>query len=282
MEHLTHHLLPGVKRTRLVVRGGALAAVRREPPDALGTVVLVPGYTGSKEDFGLLTPLLAEQGWRTVALDQRGQHESAGPDDDAAYSTHALGADLLEVARSLPGPVHLVGHSFGGLVCRAALLARPQMFASLTLMSSGPGALGGPRAEVMALLRPTLLAGGLAGVYDASEQLAATAPADPRRPAVPQSARDFLRMRFLAASPAGLLAMGDALLGEPDRVDELAAAGVPVLVVHGEDDDAWSPEAQQGMAGRLGAAYEVVPGTAHSPAAEDPETTAKALLTFLG
>ena len=36
------------------------------------------------------------------------------------------------------------------------------------------------------------------------------------------------------------------------------------------------------MAQRLGAAHEVVAGAVHSPAVEQPEATAKALLAFWG
>jgi pimeloyl-ACP methyl ester carboxylesterase len=74
--------------------------------------------------------------------------------------------------------------------------------------------------------------------------------------------------------------MADALTGEPDRVDELRATGVPVLVQHGAGDDAWLPEVQADMAARLGAAHDVVPDAQHSPAVENAAATAKGLLTF--
>jgi hypothetical protein len=48
-------------------------------------------------------------------------------DDPSAYTVEALGRDLLAVVDELrEGPVHLVGHSFGGLVARAAVLRRPR------------------------------------------------------------------------------------------------------------------------------------------------------------
>src|SRR4030095_4604727 len=68
---------------------------------ALGTVLLVAGYTGSKEDFAPLLAPLAEAGHRVVAIDQRGQYESPGPDDPAAYSVAELAADVVAVARVL-------------------------------------------------------------------------------------------------------------------------------------------------------------------------------------
>jgi pimeloyl-ACP methyl ester carboxylesterase len=55
---------------------------------------------------------------------------------------------------------------------------------------------------------------------------------------------------------------------------------MPVLVLYGENDDAWAPEEQALMAERLGARRVVIPGAAHSPAVEAPETTASALTTF--
>jgi pimeloyl-ACP methyl ester carboxylesterase len=267
----------GARRTSYDIPGGPLAAVELAPAGARGTVLLVPGFTGSKEDFGPLLPALAAGGWRAVALDQRGQYASAGPADPGAYAVAALAEDLLAVrARLGDGPVHLLGHSFGGLVARAAVVARPSDWRSLVLLGSGPGALPGVRAEQMAFLQPLLEAGGLAAVLEAME---ATQVPDPLR-APTAEVRAFLRRRFLASSADGLLAMGEALLAEPDRVTELAATGVPVLVAHGAADDAWPPATQHEMAGRLGASYAVVPASWHSPAAENPAGTAEVLLPF--
>jgi pimeloyl-ACP methyl ester carboxylesterase len=74
--------------------------------------------------------------------------------------------------------------------------------------------------------------------------------------------------------------MGDALLTEPDRVDELRAAGLPLLVSHGEHDDAWLPVTQRKMAERLGSRHEVIAGAVHSPAVEAPAETVEVLASF--
>lgn len=55
---------------------------------------------------------------------------------------------------------------------------------------------------------------------------------------------------------------------------------MPVLVTHGDDDDAWPPSVQRKMARRLGAEYVVIPDAAHSPAVENPAATVRALLRF--
>lgn len=255
---------------------GPIAALSCGPDDG-PPVLLVPGFTGSKEDFGPLFAPLSTAGIHTVAIDLPGQYQSPGPGEPAGYSTAALADRVRSVAAELGRRVHLLGHSFGGLVCRAAALDAPGSFTSLTLLDSGPGALSGPRAERIQLLRPYLPQLGVAGVYEASETLAA---AEPGYVAPPAALAAFLRTRFLAGSAAMLLGMGEALLAEPDRVDELAASGVPVLVLYGADDDAWPPAVQQDMARRLRAPHAEIPGAAHSPAVENPSATAAALLEF--
>jgi pimeloyl-ACP methyl ester carboxylesterase len=114
---------------------------------------------------------------------------------------------------------------------------------------------------------PPLLAHGTATLVAAMDQLNA---ADAAWLALDAPVQAFLRERMLAASPQALIGMADALTGEPDRVEELRATGLPVLVLHGAADDAWTPEQQAEMARRLGSAYAVVPRAAHSPAVEAP------------
>src|SRR5690349_5293226 len=72
-----------------------------------GVALLLPGFTGSKEDFNPLHVPLAERGYRTVAVDGRGQYESDGPEhDEAAYAQEELARDLLAQAEALGAPGH--------------------------------------------------------------------------------------------------------------------------------------------------------------------------------
>src|SRR3954465_13990004 len=167
-----HRTFPG--------RAGPLAALDTGGEAVRGTALLVAGYTGSKEDFAPVLAPLADAGYRVVAIDQRGQYESPRPGDPSASSVEELGADVLAVARILRGetgdPLHLLGHSFGGLVTRAAVLAEPGTFSSFTLLGSGPSALTGGRAELLDHLGPLLDAGGVQLVHETLEQVAMPDP----------------------------------------------------------------------------------------------------------
>jgi pimeloyl-ACP methyl ester carboxylesterase len=171
----------------------------------------------------------------------------------------------------------VVGHSLGGVMARYAALARPELFRSLTLLCSGPRALSGPPADRVALQLGALEQFDLEKIAELREQADAGSH-DP-----PHITR-FLRARFTANSKAALLAESRYLLAATDRIDDLAAVlhefGLPTLVTHGTGDDAWPAEEQREMAERLRANYTVIAGSGHSPAVEDPDTTADVLCDF--
>jgi pimeloyl-ACP methyl ester carboxylesterase len=272
-------LAPGVRRADVDAGAGVLAALVAEPVGAPATrppALLVPGYTGSKEDFLPVLAPLAATGRQVVAIDLRGQYESAGPDDPAAYTLDALAKEVADLLAGLGPGAHLVGHSFGGLVTRRAVVAGARPL-SLTLLGSGPAALGGRRAEVVELMRPVLADGGLTAIADAA---AALDRDDPRMAGVGDDVRAFLHRRWVSGSPVALHVMGVELLDAVDESDELAGVGLPLLVCHGAGDDAWPPAVQEEMARRLGARYEVIPDALHSPACEAPVPTAELLAAF--
>jgi pimeloyl-ACP methyl ester carboxylesterase len=122
---VTAQLTPGsARRTTLAGSGQRIAALQTgrasDPP-----VVLLPGYTGSKEDFAPILDPLAGAGFFVTAIDLPGQYESPGLPDAADYTPDRLAAAVIEVADELGGSVRLLGHSFGGLVARAAVIAAP-------------------------------------------------------------------------------------------------------------------------------------------------------------
>jgi pimeloyl-ACP methyl ester carboxylesterase len=279
----------GVRPARVNTSRGTFAALEAVPVSGVcerDPALLVPGYTGSKEDFLAVLGQLADHGRQVFAIDMRGQYETPGADD---YSPAALAADVAAVIQAT-GASHLLGHSYGGLVTREALLRTRSQddIGSFTLMSSGPSALTGPRAEELRLMLTALgvadgsslpdreaLSAGIAGLW--REYLEPQAAAD----GIPAEIVAFLGRRMLGNDPFGLVQMARHLLSAPDRTSELARLDrFGMLVIYGEDDNSWSPDAQEAMARRLGARRICIPGASHSPAVEAPATTAIALTRF--
>ena len=245
-------------------------------------VVFVPGFTGSKEDFLPLLPRVAARGLRAVAYDQRGQFES--PHTTAPYDLRLFADDLRAVARSQAGSagaVHLVGHSFGGLVCSEVALDAAGDVASLTLMSTGPGALPPERHAMLEALISIVPHATPEQIWAAKLEFDRQAGAPP----LPADVAEFLERRWVASDPRSMAAIASILLTAADPTDRLRRVigpDLPAQVMYGTSDTtAWRIPDIADMATRLGVAAVPI-DAAHSPAVENPEATADALSRFIG
>ncbi|MFE6284684.1 alpha/beta fold hydrolase [Streptomyces sp. NPDC057877] len=278
---------PAARAYRLRTARGDFAVVDHPvAPGAepLGVALLLPGFTGSKEDFHLLHEPLAARGYRTVAVDGRGQFESDGPaDDETAYLRGELARDVLAQAEALApapdaGPLHLLGHSLGGQIARAAVLIDHCPFRSLTLVASGPAQISVSQQQRVKLLHDALAVLSMAEVWEAIQAMGP--PEEVGGPARGLGGRDHLRRRWLGHKRAQLVATGRQLCTEPDRVDELAGVPLPYHVLSGERDETWPVPLLDDMAVRLDARRTVVAGAEHSPNVDQPLATAEAVADF--
>lgn len=249
--------------------------------EAKGTVLMLPGFTGSKEDFTLLHEPLGARGYRTVAVDGRGQYETDGPEhDEARYAQAELARDVLAQVAALGTRVHLLGHSLGGQIARAAVLLDHATFVSLTLMSSGPARISDSQQQRVKLLRDALDTLTMAEVWKVIQAMGPPEEVGAPAPAHGPDEPERLRARWLGTRPAQLLATGRQLCTEPDRVGELAAVPLPFHVLSGAYDDTWPVPLLDEMAVRLDARRTVIDGAEHSPNTDRPEPTARALADF--
>lgn len=278
----------GTELQRWEVRGSERAVMHSGLDEAQDWVVLVPGFTGSKEDFIALPPLLAVHGVGLLTFDQIGQHESDGSEHPDDYALAMLAADLSalidEAARRYgrSDKPHLVGHSFGGLVAQQAVSTMVVQPRSLVLLCSGPGALPPERHGPLPVLVEALPATDLGTLWRLKGEADERARARSMRVAAPSpSVEAFLEQRWMANHPVQLREFGRILLEQPAMTDAVAAvvqAGLPTSVLWGEHDDAWPISMQQALAQALGAQAIEIAGVGHSPNAEQPDALVAALL----
>ncbi|WP_460774964.1 alpha/beta fold hydrolase [Microbacterium sp. GXF7504] len=264
----------GARLDTVAAPSGLLARLVAGPDDAQ-RVVLVPGATGSKEDFVLMLPILTAAGYRVEAYDLAGQYESAaaGPErltpPRPRYDHRLFVDDLVAVLEAGRTPAHVLGYSFAGLVAQQALAERPGLFASLTLLTTPPASgqvfrgvkrigrlsdAAGPRTAA------TLMLWGIRNNLNR---------VGPRRLA-------FVKSRFALTRRDSVDDIVAAMMDTPDVVDEVAASPIPKLVAASEHD-LWPVSQYRAYAARIGAEL-VVYETGHSPCETAPHQLCRDLL----
>lgn len=111
--------------------GNRIRAAHWPCPDAVGTVILMPGRTEYIEKYGRAAADLARRGYATVCIDWRGQgladraysDRMVGHVDDFAEFQHDLDAVLDWVrAKGMVTPLFLLAHSMGGCIGLRSLM----------------------------------------------------------------------------------------------------------------------------------------------------------------
>ena len=240
------------------------------PPEAARTAVCVHGLTRSGQDFEILAPALAADGWRVVCPDVAGRGGSDWLADPQAYTHAQYLADMtVLLARLATARVTWIGTSMGGLI-GMMLAAQPgSPIERLLLNDIGPSI---PKAALA--------------------RLAAYVGTDPRFPDIAAAERyvrevhapfgdlgddGWRRLTEISVTPADGLRLhydpriGDALRQDsPEDVDLWAiwdCITCPTLVLRGANSDLLQPDTVAEMS-RRGPRAEVIeiPGCGHAPA----------------
>ncbi len=104
-------------------------------PERGTPLVLGHGFSGSSHDFALQVAHLTHDR-PVISFDHRGHGLSTKTKDLASYSIEQLSDDLAQlIAIAANGPVHLLGHSMGGIVSLGVALRRPDLLKSLMVVA---------------------------------------------------------------------------------------------------------------------------------------------------
>ncbi len=266
----------GTERSWFDAPSGRLARIALGPVDG-PRVVLIPGATGSKEDFVLMLPLFAAAGFRVESYDLAGQYESAdaGPwnldPPRTHYDERLFVDDLLAFLDDGAGRAHVLGYSFAATVAELVLLERPDRFATLTLLSAPP--------EVGQAFRSVKRIGPISG-FTTPRQGAALMLWGIRNNLnkVPPGRLSFVRERFALTRRESVDDIIGLMMRTPDVRADLAATPVPKLVAVGEHD-LWPRELHQRFAREIGARFAAY-HTGHSPCETAPHQLVRDMMAL--
>ncbi|QTX06112.1 alpha/beta hydrolase [Agromyces archimandritae] len=271
-----HVFAPGTERTTVDAPSGPLAHVAAGPADG-PRVLLIPGATGSKEDFVLMMPVFVAAGYRVESYDLAGQYESdgAGPEHlvppRERYDEQLFLDDLFAVLGRGSAPAHVLGYSFAGTLAQLAMVSRPELFASLTLLSAPPEPgqafhgvkIIGPVSD----LAPAKVGAGLM-IWGIRRNFNRVRP----------GRIAFVRERFARTRRASVDDIIGLMMETPDLREAVRAVPVPKLVAVGEHD-LWPIESHAAFATAIGADLAVYP-TGHSPCETTPHQLTRDMLAL--
>ena len=303
-------VLPPWPGDHLAVRGGEVfvrftpwtGPVEGATGGAHERALYVHGLGGASTNWTDLAALLAVRfdGW---AVDLPGFGRSQPP-PRARYSIRGhvrAVVDVLEHITGLPGdgegrPVHLVGNSLGGLVSLLVAARRPDLVASLTLISPAMPVYRVPPAFSRALLLllvpgiPSLAARRIGGITPEESVRAMVRMCFGQPSAVPPERLEqaVQEMRERAEQPWADRALTHSMRGLITSYLKVGAANawraarsltMPTLVVWGSKDRLVDPALAPRLAATVpDARLLVMDGVGHVAMLEAPEPTARAVL----
>jgi pimeloyl-ACP methyl ester carboxylesterase len=269
----------------IAANGLEFSGLQWGPPDG-SRVLCLHGFPQRSTSWTGVASRLADTGAHVVAVDQRGYSPGARPPDVASYALAHLVADVVATIEALGGPVHLVGHDWGGVVGWQVAARRPDLLTGWTAVST-PNQLAlndvlagdpGQRARFGYILRfrqvgaaeQELLGSGgagLAAVYGGH--------VPPER--VAEDVAFFSAPGVLTAALNWYRAMS------PSDADGLGPVLVPTTYVWGSEDQAFGAEAATLTGTFVHAPYRFVAldGASHWLPDEAPDTLADAIASSL-
>lgn len=226
-------------------------------------LVLVHGFTGSRDDFADVTGELADLG-RLVLVDQRGHGGSSNP--GAGYDFAQLVTDLRAFFDAAGiERADLLGHSLGGMVALRFTLAHPDRVASLILMDTAAGPVP-PISQALGRMLDAVERFGMRRIVAGVETMTlAGEDLDIARIEGADRFRDRARAKLEAMDQAAFVTLAPLLSDHPSIAARLGEIRCPTTVLVGECDLPFLPTSEELARGIAGAELVRIPGAGHSP-----------------
>ena len=222
-------------------------------------------------------PALATH-YRVLTLDPPGHGRSGWPPPrfslaDTALATHRV-LDAFEVPTAV-----IIGSAWGGMVAVQLAASTPERIRGIAMINSPLDRWRGYQRTQMKTLTALL---GVAGPKPVEPLITGAMLSRHFRDEHPDQTRTFAAQLRGFDRRALYRAVRSVMLDRPSLLPLLPQLKVPVLAIAGGDDELWPvSQARQETATIPDLQFEVVPGTAHLSAYEDPITINRLLIDFL-
>jgi 3-oxoadipate enol-lactonase len=258
---------------RLTVNGVTLPVeVRGDGP----AVLFIHGYPFDRSIW--THQVAALEGWSRIAPDLRGMGQSDAP--DLGYNMETYAADLAALLDLLGvDEVVLVGLSMGGYVAFEFLRRWRHRVRGLVLVDTRAEADSPEGKRNRDAAAATAREQGAEAIAEAMLPKVLGASTLAGAPATVERVR-----AMMAATPVpGIIGALGAMRDRSDSTPMLPElAGIPVLVIVGDEDEVTPPAQARAMADAIpGASLVVIRSAGHLPTIERPVETTDALLAFL-
>ena len=256
------------------------------PKDAQA-VVFHHGWPLSSDDWDAQMMFFLNKGYRVIAHDRRGHGRSDQTDTGNEMDTYA--ADVIALAKhlDLKNAVH-IGHSTGGgEVARYVARAEPGRVAKAVLVGAVPPIMlktdanpGGLPKEVFDGFRQALLANRAQFFHDVAAGPFYGFNRDGAQVS-PATVENWWRQGMMGGAKAHYDCI--TAFSETDFTEDLKAIDVPVLILHGEDDQIVPIDDSARLAIKLVKDGKLItyPGLPHGMATTHAETINADLLAFI-
>lgn len=210
--------------------------------DGSPPLVLVHGFTGARSDFGSVRERLADHR-EVITVDNRGHGGTSNPEDASTYNFDQLVADLAGFLDEVTdGPVHLLGHSMGGMIAMRFALEHADRLDSLVLMDTSAAGPDMPiefTDEIAEMIFGPVREGGL----DAFRKWSSSRESPERDLFIATKGQDWLDRnedeRYAVLDPNVVLFMGPQVFGHKSVLDRLGSLAVPTTIIVGSNDVAF-------------------------------------------
>jgi len=248
------------------------------------TILMLHGGGQNRLSWKNTGQVLADEGFRVVAVDTRG-HGDSDRAPGADYAIETLTADVMHVLDAIGQPVVLIGASMGGLTgILAADLAGPNKVKKLVLVDVVPRFEKSGSARIRDFMFNHIH--GFGSLEEAADAVAAYLP-HRKKPRNPEGLKKNLRLRdgrwYWQWDPAFMTKPGDDPRLRTEKLEQAAInLKIPILLIRGKLSDVVSPDGVRDFLAKVPTAEFVeLSDAGHTAAGDDNDAFSEAVVGFV-